>query len=206
MDAPPRYVPRSHHDVDTISIRSAAPSYISAAPSYHSLHNHGSIPMPRRTTAPPINRGREPSLDDFRHNAWSSTRAHPNARLYHSVAHRRATIAAAQDHQQLLTAAACPRAALQLLQQKAAEVELRLGALEDPVLVGEQAAEEARRERLRREGRLGDEILIREDKRWDWLLSQMRDWESRETSWNAFRKDLDAGKKGKLARRLGLKR
>ena len=40
--------------------------------------------------------------------------------------------------------------------------------LEDPYLVGEVAAAQARRERLARES--GDDILIREDQQWDWLL------------------------------------
>lgn len=41
--------------------------------------------------------------------------------------------------------------------------------LEDPYLVGEQAAAEARRERLSRE--TGEDLLQREDRQWDWLLS-----------------------------------
>lgn len=60
----------------------------------------------------------------------------------------------------------------------------RVRPLEDPELVGEDAAERARRERLRREG---DEVLLREDKRWDWMLAQMDDWEVREKSWKKFR-------------------
>lgn len=40
--------------------------------------------------------------------------------------------------------------------------------LEDPMLVGEVAAERNRRERLRREE--GWDVLEREDKIWDWLL------------------------------------
>lgn len=44
-----------------------------------------------------------------------------------------------------------------------------LRPLEDPYLVGERAAAQARRERLNREN--GDDILIREDQQWDWLLS-----------------------------------
>ena len=43
--------------------------------------------------------------------------------------------------------------------------------LEDPYLVGEAAAAQARRERLAREN--GDEILIREDQRWDFFLSEL---------------------------------
>lgn len=47
---------------------------------------------------------------------------------------------------------------------------------EDPELVGEAAAEENRRNR---EAGLKD-VLEREDKRWDWLLAQMSDWEERD--------------------------
>jgi hypothetical protein len=39
---------------------------------------------------------------------------------------------------------------------------------EDPELVGEEAAETNRQERLRRENGWG--VLEREDRRWDWLL------------------------------------
>jgi hypothetical protein len=42
--------------------------------------------------------------------------------------------------------------------------------LEDPYLVGEVAAAQARRERLARES--GDDILVREDRQWDWLLGK----------------------------------
>ena len=44
----------------------------------------------------------------------------------------------------------------------------RVRPLEDPYLVGEEAASRARRERLAREN--GDEILYREDRRWDFFL------------------------------------
>lgn len=43
----------------------------------------------------------------------------------------------------------------------------RVRPLEDAGLVGEEAAERARRER---EGREGREVLVVEDRRWDWLL------------------------------------
>lgn len=42
--------------------------------------------------------------------------------------------------------------------------------LEDPYLVGEAAAAEARRDRMARE--TGEDILIKEDQQWDWLLSK----------------------------------
>lgn len=43
--------------------------------------------------------------------------------------------------------------------------------LEDPYLVGEQAAAQARRERVLRE--TGDDILVREDRQWDFMLGML---------------------------------
>ncbi len=71
---------------------------------------------------------------------------------------------------------------------------------EDPELVGEVAAEENRR---KREGSLKD-VLEKEDKRWDWLLAQMSDWEERDKSWKKFREEVERGKSTKLAKRLGV--
>jgi hypothetical protein len=75
---------------------------------------------------------------------------------------------------------------------------------EDPYLIGEEAAEQNRQERLKREN--GWNALELEDKRWDWLLSQMNDWEDRDQSWRKFRKGIERENKGKLAKRLGLGR
>jgi len=75
---------------------------------------------------------------------------------------------------------------------------------EDPYLVGEEAAEKNKQERLKREN--GWNVLELEDKRWDWLLAQMTDWEERNQSWRRFRKGLVRGNKGKLAKRLGIER
>ena len=75
---------------------------------------------------------------------------------------------------------------------------------EDPYLVGEEAAEENRQERLKREN--GWNILELEDKRWDWLLAQMGDWKERDQSWRRFRKDLERANQGKLVKRLGIGR
>ena len=55
-----------------------------------------------------------------------------------------------------------------LNEQEEQRAAARLRPLEDPHLVGEEAAARARRARLAREN--GDEILIREDRRWDWFL------------------------------------
>jgi hypothetical protein len=48
----------------------------------------------------------------------------------------------------------------------------RTRPLEDPYLVGEEAAARARAERMERERVSGEEILIREDRRWDWFLGE----------------------------------
>lgn len=76
--------------------------------------------------------------------------------------------------------------------------------LEDPRLVGEEAAEKNRQERLKREN--GYEVLEMENRRWDWLLAQMSDWEERDKSWRKFRQELQGGNRAKLARRLGMSR
>lgn len=47
----------------------------------------------------------------------------------------------------------------------------RFRPLEDPYLVGEEAAARARRERLAREN--GDDVLQKEDRRWDWFLCKL---------------------------------
>jgi hypothetical protein len=49
------------------------------------------------------------------------------------------------------------------------EEEHTVRPLEDPYLVGEEAAAQAKRERLARER--DDSILQMEEKQWDWLLS-----------------------------------
>lgn len=60
------------------------------------------------------------------------------------------------------------RAVLERIEEE--EGRNRVRPLEDPYLVGEEAAAQARAERLAREN--GDEILIREDRRWDWFLGE----------------------------------
>jgi len=79
----------------------------------------------------------------------------------------------------------------------------RVRPLEDPYLVGEEAAARARAERLARERSLGDEALIREDRRWDWFLAQMKDREERERSWKRFRRDVDKRSNSRLPFRIG---
>jgi hypothetical protein len=88
--------------------------------------------------------------------------------------------------------------------------------LEDPHLVGEEAAAQARRRRLARER--GNDILVQEDRQWNWFLgmcfppekkniadtvpAQMGTWEERDRSWTRFRQEIDSGQRRKLSRRL----
>ncbi|KAF4124701.1 hypothetical protein GMORB2_5367 [Geosmithia morbida] len=71
----------------------------------------------------------------------------------------------------------------------------------DPYLVGERAAEQARQERLSRER--GDDILLQEDKRWDWMLAQMRTWDEREKAWSQFRREIQTGQRKRVLRHIG---
>lgn len=75
---------------------------------------------------------------------------------------------------------------------------------EDPELVGEAAAKNARDERLKWENR---DVLEKEDKRWEWFLGQMEDWKEREISWKGFKEEQEKKMMQKgVKRRLGWKR
>ncbi|KAH6674902.1 hypothetical protein B0J14DRAFT_653078 [Halenospora varia] len=217
MDPPP-YTPRPAmraQDFETASIRSAAPSYISEAPSYSSRvptsSSSASSPTPR-TGLPspydsPINHPRAnstPSLEAFRRPTWSRTQNNPAARHYHSIAHRRAASLTMQEQASVLVAALNGEDGIAQMKKKMEEEERErnIRTNEDPYLVGEAAAERNKLERLRREN--GWEVLEREDKRWDWLIAQMADWEERDKSWKKFRQEVEGGKRAKLAKRLGL--
>ncbi|GAP90176.1 hypothetical protein SAMD00023353_4200170 [Rosellinia necatrix] len=245
----------SAEDFETASIRSAAPSYISEAPSYHTLPPNEAVPAytPPDTTSttttsarasttaprqfssmlppmteprsnfargaglPPIPRRSEmssaPSISQFHIPPWSSIGSgNPQARHYQSVASRRvaaSSLAAGGPGPSAIEGAL--RAALNRAAAANADASDegedndgggRLRPLEDPYLVGEEAAARARRERLARKH--GEDVLIREDKRWDFWLAQMRDVEERERSWNAFRANLDRGNnRRRLTRRFG---
>lgn len=167
-----------------------------------------------------------PSLAAFRIPSWSTINANPTARHYHSVAHRR--VAAARSDAAALDS--LKRVVLERVEEEE-RVQARFRPLEDPYLVGEEAAARARRERLAREN--GDDVLIREDRRWDFFLgksstcsgshlfalqdfdtdgvlstrlAQMSDWEERERSWNKFRRETELkqsrGRLGGLSRRF----
>jgi len=84
-------------------------------------------------------------------------------------------------------------------------VEQPLNPLEDPQLVGERAAQEAREQRLYRERCLKeDEALRNESKGWDFMMAQMADWEERERSWMRFRESVRGPRRTMLAKRIGM--
>ncbi|KAI1049935.1 hypothetical protein LB506_001447 [Fusarium annulatum] len=140
----------------------------------------------------------QPNLNNFRIATWSSVSSNPNARHYQNVANRR------------LTAQRDPVDSLRRVMTDVSEQEQDryiTRPLEDPYLVGEVAAARARTERLARES--GDDILLREDRQWDWFLARMRDSDDRQRNWtptNPYRREVEAGSRKKLLRRIGGRR
>ncbi|KYK60671.1 hypothetical protein DCS_01809 [Drechmeria coniospora] len=210
-------------DFETASIRSAAPSYVSDVPSYHSTaqfpdtapayapratasdvasparHRQSSTPRPLATGLPPIppvsSQGAI-ALRDFRAPTFFANNA-PAARQYRNVAERRITDGRYQMNDPTRRPVATERPPVVRVE----EAPQGIRPLEDPYLVGEVAAAQARRERLARES--GDDILIREDRQWDWLLLQMKSWEERERTWAKYRREIDNQQRKKLLRRIG---
>ncbi|KAI0509170.1 hypothetical protein F5B22DRAFT_649219 [Xylaria bambusicola] len=212
--SPPRL---SAEDFETASIRSAAPSYVSEAPSYHTLPPNEVLPAytssaaatsssqasrPSSATArqytsmlpprmgnftpgaglPPIPRRAEnsstPTLSQFHIAPWSSIGSgNPQARHYQSVASRRVAAAASSSASGPSSSVeGALRAAMTRIQAandatnmiSSEEDDSLVRPLEDPYLVGEEAAARARSERLARKH--GEDILIHEDRHWDlWL-------------------------------------
>ncbi|KAK2592281.1 hypothetical protein QQS21_010034 [Conoideocrella luteorostrata] len=226
----PRY---SAEDFETASIRSAAPSYVSDVPSYHTLpYNHNEVIPPyspqvprtatlissasaplfapgrqRATTPrqqtiglpplPPVASQSAMSLHSFQLPTWSANNG-PAARHYRNVAERRITSGRyAGPSEPMARQNSNERA----IDNRTGNEEPDMRPLEDPYLVGEVAAAQARRERLLRE--TGEDILVREDRQWDWLLAQMTKWDERERSWARFRRDAENNQRKKLLRRIG---
>jgi hypothetical protein len=162
MDPPPYapFEPLSHTDFETASIRSAAPSYTSEAPPYVSAivstspNNglHSPYIYSSSTTSRYPRANITPSLAAFRMPTWSHTQiSNPTARHYHSVAQRRATARIVREQATLLAVAVNGKERVALMKRKMDEQEERkTRMLEDPHLVGEQAAEENKQQRLRR--------------------------------------------------------
>lgn len=162
---------------------------------------------------------------NFNIGSWSSTRSSTNSRQYHAVAKRRASQAANTANTTAilnsLSATPPPMASSSsrspngspnpsATNLNAYPVNVNLSSaeaaspLEDPYLVGEEAARRARSQRVYREMCLrGEETARYESRSWDFMLGQMNDWEERAQSWNSFRARVNNTKL--LGRRLGLR-
>jgi hypothetical protein len=76
--------------------------------------------------------------------------------------------------------------------------------LEDPYLVGEEAARRARTQRVYREMCLREAETARYDSNsWEFMFNQVADWEERQQSWKNYRARV--GQTKLLGRRLGLR-
>jgi hypothetical protein len=225
---------RRSDDFETASIRSAAPSYFSDAPSYRSMLDpppytpretppytaYPALLAPRHQrpvpqTLPSIpslspasrnnnNQGSSPNLSHFQVLPWPSLNSNPNVRIYNSIAQRRIT----RDYESAVASlgpALGPTGTRPPLLERVSETpeEQPLRPLEDPHLVGEEAASRARTARLERE-RLQDP-LVNEDLQWDQFLSQVaRDRENQErNSLYSSAADRTRQRRGGLLRRLG---
>ncbi|KAH7019161.1 hypothetical protein EDB80DRAFT_869836 [Ilyonectria destructans] len=220
--ATPRY---SADDFETASIRSTAPSYVSEAPSYHSVapypeavppysppgnRSDGAGPtsmlLHSRTTQqtiglPPVPSAplrSVPNLNNFRIATWSNV----NSRQYQRVAQRRASASVQRSPVDSLRRVMTERIVEEPVQERSSEPTTR--PLEDPYLVGEVAASRARQERLARE--TGEDILVREDRQWDWWLLRMKDLDERNQSMARTRNDAEMSSRKKLLRRIGGRR
>lgn len=147
--------------------------------------------------------------------------SNPNARHYQAVANRRVSAANGSRN----SSAHALRGVLDRLNEEEEQrATARVRPEEDPHLVGEDAATRARSRRLAREN--GDEILVREDRQWDWwlcklpqrapksmeqprplrgasltrVLAQMRDLDQRSESWKDYQQ---RNKRASRWRRLG---
>ncbi|MCJ1485820.1 hypothetical protein MMC06_005995 [Schaereria dolodes] len=226
----------TRRDPETVSIRSSAPSYVSEAPTYHSSRpeNHRSITftpgLQPAIYAPGFNRHRstgsvgEISNHKFNISEWSSVSNGPQARHYQNVAHRRATIASAEDDVNSLAAAMSSPAFMGRPSMSPTgditnpmethyeknipeeeDSDSPITPLEDPDLVGHEAAARARERRIYMSRSHTDaEAMKQENKTWDFMLAQMADWKERERSWEQFRREVSRG--GMLGRRIGLGR
>ncbi|KAF2805542.1 uncharacterized protein BDZ99DRAFT_501749 [Mytilinidion resinicola] len=242
-------LPLYQRDPETASIRSAAPSYVSEAPTYTSRRQ--SIPTPNSTSrpsptarrattstqaAPPRlglpspryapgfqSRAHGSASDLSAHNYnishWSNIHSNHQSRQYENVARRRANQAANTTALLHSLAAVPPPAVVSPATAASAGTSpaasttaldnlgggVPTSPLEDPYLVGEEAAGRARQQRIYREMCMrGEEAVRLESKTWDFMLGQMADWEERERSWGKFRETVKTGRTKLLGRRIGL--
>ena len=221
-------------DSDAASITSAAPSYRSDAPPYTPptllttqpttttptttptpTLPPAATPTPTPAAAPPRlglpNRAYAPgfgpraraaaapgngslALANYNMGSWSGARG-AHSKQCENVAARRAQLPVAVSAAAAVEVVAAPR-----------PPRSPRSPLEDPQLVGEEAAARARDQRLYRERCLrGEEALRNENKGWDFMMAQMADWEERERSWMRFRESVRGpGRRTMLARRIGV--
>ncbi|KAL6853286.1 hypothetical protein J3F83DRAFT_756057 [Trichoderma novae-zelandiae] len=177
--------------VPTTTATASAPRQIFSAAS-SSLSGRQTVGLP---PLPPLASPRVLNDHSFRIPTWSAGNA-PAARHYRKVAERRVVDGRFQAAAEVVgmrdTTITRPN------EDNDGPV---LRPLEDPYLVGEQAAAEARQQRIARE--VGESMLREEDKQWDWMLAQMKTWEERERNWTRFRQEAVHSRRKTLFRRIG---
>ncbi|KAI2605223.1 uncharacterized protein GGS25DRAFT_421466 [Hypoxylon fragiforme] len=230
MPPPPRYASSSSYSMLNPSAPSPSPTPIPMTSTFAPGAGLPRIPSPRRRGGggggiSSSSIAAVPQLNHFSIPSWSSMNSNPTARLYQRVAHRRVSaavnggrhshnsswgsssssssssgagsgVATAMIDRMNAVAAAAAAA-----DDDDADPDMVRRPLEDPYLVGEEAAAKARRERLARQKKPGEDVLYREEQRWDWLLGQMKDWDERDRSWTSFGSPVES--RGRLARRFG---
>ncbi|KAK3991171.1 hypothetical protein QBC44DRAFT_54227 [Cladorrhinum sp. PSN332] len=172
-DPVPPYTPpaSSNSQAASRSSTSLVSSLLGPAPPSESTRGRGLPPVP----SGPV-RYAEPTLNQFRIPripTWSRIGSNPTARHYHNVANRRAASSTSSFSSTNSSQVDITRGILDRIEEDEQQQapRNRIHALEDPILVGEEAARRARQSRLARER--GDDILIRENLSWDWFLGEL---------------------------------
>ncbi|KAI9750640.1 MAG: hypothetical protein M1815_001675 [Lichina confinis] len=180
-DSLPRYTEQPV-DAETMSIRSAAPSYTSAAPSYHSnpggssahaaanrqsassrRQTQGNALRPARTRLRPAN----PTIYSI--PTWSSTRSPGQERIYNSVARRR-------QEEGIFAGSPCRDGVPSFLRtdERPSKGYSRAVSEESSSGTESEAAEEANRQLKLKERREQAEAALQEEGRsWDIMLRHM---------------------------------
>ncbi|KAK4074204.1 hypothetical protein H0G86_007806 [Trichoderma simmonsii] len=195
-EASPAYTPRATTTTTTntaTTITVAGPSQRIFSGASSSLTGRPTVGLP---PLPPLASPRVLNEHNFRIPTWSAGNA-PAARHYRNVAERRAIdgrlLAAADLIGMRDTTSTINR-------QNESNEDPVVRPLEDPYLVGEEAAAEARQRRIARE--VGEEMLREEDKQWDWMLAQMKRQE-RDRNWTRMRQEAVNSRRKTLLRRIG---
>ena len=194
-----------------------APTYHSTVPNAPLVPPSRTITgLPPPTYAPgfhraPTGNANKLSHMDFNISEWSAARSGPRARHYQNVANRRTSLARLEENTRLTalassmtfpslrapfaidTEATNARSTGTIAEEEQAPegggVQQSLPPLEDPDLVGVEAANVARERRLYMAKCKDEEALRQESKSWDFMLAQMADWQSRERSWERFQRE-----------------